>query len=431
MLRPVMDTRAIFADLNLAVVTIDASIKHVFRSMEANMRKKLAYFSVLIMLIIGLQACDLIVRDDATPEPGTATLPPTLTPTEEPDVSLPVYSSPVIFRFEMFTPTQGWALTQDNDRILRTVDGGATWLDATPVELHPLPPDVTSLWIQAFFLDAETAWFTPNSLGSELYHTQDGGVSWTITPLSFERTRYFFLDSNIGYALVDLGAGAGSHYVAIHRTVDGGATWTEMFTHEPGEMKSLKEGGQKGGITFLDVCHGWIGGNYPMTDYFYLHTTVDGGMTWALETDISLPDAYAGSWLEVYQPIFVSSTSSYLPVRAMAPDDNTYLLIYRSDDSGATWAFQGGVQGGRSVVFYAPDEGYIAASTELYRTTDGGENWSTVSTSGIVPGEFIMAVEFVDDQHGWVIATPDDETWDPRKLYRTIDGGANWTQLSP
>jgi len=252
------------------------------------MRKKWIKISTLILLIITLQACNLPWLENSTPEPeaetstatpsatNTPTLTPTSTPTEEPELSLPVFTDPVIFDFEMFTPTDGWALTQDNDRLLRTVDGGLTWLDATPVELHPLPPYVTSLWIEAFFLDAETAWFSPNSLGSEFYHTRDGGINWTITALPFERARYFFLDEDTGYALVDLGAGAGSHYVAIHRTDDGGSTWTEVFSHEPGESKSLPEGGSKGGITFLDVDRGWIGGTYPMTDYFYLHFTTDG-----------------------------------------------------------------------------------------------------------------------------------------------------------
>jgi photosystem II stability/assembly factor-like uncharacterized protein len=362
---------------------------------------------------------------------STATLTPSPTLTEESGVSLPVFTGPVIFDFSMFTSTHGWALTQDNDRLLRTVDGGQTWLDATPTDLHPLPADVTALWIEPFFLDEETAWFISNTLGSELYFTEDGGLTWRVTPIPFERARYYFLDLNLGYALVDLGAAAGSHYVAIYRTEDSGATWTEVFTHEPGVMKSLREGGSKGGMTYLDKNHGWIGGTYPMTDYFYLYFTEDGGTTWALETDLSLPAVYNGSWLEVRQPIFMSDTVGYLPVRAMAPDNNTYLLLYRSDDSGETWTFQNSVQDGSALDFHALNEGWLASSMELFQTTDGGLNWNPVTISTGPVGEFILEIEFVDNQHGWLIATPDEETWDPRKLYRTTDGGVNWTQLVP
>jgi len=416
------------------------------------MRKRSIKISTLIIMIIILHACNFPWQEGSTPEPvtttpviptetttqtptkvsiSTATLTPSSTPTEEPDMSLPVFTDPVIFDFTMFTSTHGWALTQDNDRLLRTEDGGLTWLDATPSDLHPLPADVTALWIEPFFLDEDTVWFTSNTLGSEMYHSEDGGITWRVTSIPFERARYYFLDVNLGYALVDLGAGAGSHYVAIYRTEDSGTNWTEVFSHEPGEMKSLRESGSKGGITFLDRDHGWIGGTYPMTDYFYLHFTEDGGTTWAQESDIALPAVYNGSWLEVRQPIFVSDTVGYLPVRALAPDNNTYLLVYRSDDSGQTWDFQNSVQDGRDLDFYTLDEGWLASSTEIFQTDDGGMNWNPVTISTGPIGEVILQVDFVDDQHGWAIASPDDETWDPRKLYRTMDGGAIWTQLLP
>jgi photosystem II stability/assembly factor-like uncharacterized protein len=196
-------------------------------------------------------------------------------------------------------------------------------------------------------------------------------------------------------------------------------------------MKSLREGGSKGGITFLDRNHGWIGGTYPMTDYFYLHFTEDGGATWAQETDISLPAVYNGSWLEVRQPIFVSDTVGYLPVRALAPDNNSYLLVYRTDNSGQTWVFQNSLQDGQVLDFYGLDEGWLAASTELFQTNDAGMNWNPVTIATGPVGEIFLHVDFVDDQHGWAIATPDDETWEPRKLYRTTDGGMNWTRLVP
>jgi photosystem II stability/assembly factor-like uncharacterized protein len=89
------------------------------------------------------------------------------------------------------------------------------------------------------------------------------------------------------------------------------------------------------------------------------------------------------------------------------------------------------VQDGSTLDFHALDEGWLASSTELFQTTDGGLNWNPVTISTGPVGEFILEIEFVDDQHGWLIATPDEETWDPRKLYRTTDGGVNWTQLVP
>ncbi len=351
----------------------------------------------------------------------TETATSTLTPTEE--LALPVFSSPVIFTFHMFTPLAGWAVTQYGDNLLATRDGGQTWLDATPSGL-------TDENIRPFFLDENTAWFTPGISGM-LYRTQDGGVNWATNTLPFDNAGYFFLDVNNGYAVVSLGAGAGSHYMAIYATTDSGLSWTQVFSHVPGESKSLPESGTKNGITYLDANHAWVGGSIPMEDYFYLHYSEDGGSNWFRDVGISLPATYAGSWLDVWQPFFPSSTVGYLPVRALSSDSTQYLLIYRSDDSGLTWFFRNSVEDGRAVDFISVDEGWIASGIGLFHTIDGGSNWSAVSGSGIPSGEFFLRVDFVDAQNGWVLTTPDDSTWSPLNLFRTTDGGASWTQLLP
>ena len=363
---------------------------------------------------------------------STSTTMPTSTATAEPSPSLPVFEDPVVFDFQFFTTMKGWGVTQQGSNLLITEDGGQTWLDATPTELFPLPADITSLSTDPFFLDESTAWFSPNARDSAVvYHTQDGGRNWETASSPFDNARFYFLNLEDGFAMEDLGAAAGSHYVALYKTSDGGNSWVQVFTHEPGESKSLPESGSKSGLTFLDEEKGWVGGVIPMTDYFYLYTTTDGGITWTQETDISLPPGFAGSMLEVWQPFFINGTTGYLPVRALASGGEMHLLLYRSDDSGETWGFQNAILDGRSLDFVAVDEGWAAAGTALYKTQDGGETWSTVSTNGIPAGEFFLRVEFVDSQHGWVLGTPNESTWNPLNLYRTTDGGANWTLLQP
>ncbi len=81
--------------------------------------------------------------------------------------------------------------------------------------------------------------------------------------------------------------------------------------------------------------------------------------------------------------------------------------------------------------FISPDEGWIASDTTLYHSVDGGITWSAMATSGISAGEVLLKVDFVDSLHGWVVSIPDEMTWEPLKLYRTIDGGASWELLLP
>ena len=406
------------------------------------MQKKNRFIFAVMALLLAVLSCippwgqetetEEAVETEVETEESTETEEPEITETDEALINLSPVANPEFSGITMFTTTKGWAVTQDRNMLLITVDGGETWLDATPDDLSTLPDGYTTLSIRPFFLDEHAAWFTPNSAnGSMLYHTQDSGVTWTMTPLPFINARYYFLDLSTGYALVDLGAGAGSHWVALYLTMDGGGTWTEVFTHEPGEMKSLPDSGTKGAMTFLNINYGWIGGNIPRNDYFHLYITSDGCQTWSQVMDISLPGTYTDVYLTVWSPFFMNNVVGYLPIRAMGNDGTDNLLIYRTSDSGQTWTYQNAIQDGNAVDFYNIYCGWMAAGTGLLRTMDGGANWSPMPAGGIGADEVILDVDFVDAQHGWVVATPDESTYTPLIFYRTTDGGTTWTQLLP
>ncbi len=380
-------------------------------------------------------ASDIADGLDEEPASPSRTLPaaeegaPTATLSPTPD--LLVFISPQIISLQMFSPDRGWGVADDGSRLLATRDGGATWLDVTPPECLSLPSGVTSLGLRPFFLDEQTAWFTPSTTAmTTLYHTLDGGQTWLTVDLPFERASYFFLDSENGFALADLGAGAGLHYVALYRTTDGGGSWMKVFAHAPGETKSLPESGTKNGVSFINPNRGFIGGSIPMEDHFYFYVSDTGGAAWSQETELRLPDAFSGSFLDTWQPDFFDAVTGILPVRA-AGSDGSPLLIYRSEDAGETWTFMGSVPDGQDVDFITGRLGWIAGEAGLFRTADGGTTWTPAPTPGIPVREDFLQVDFVDEDHGWVLTYLEDGSEIFHKLYRTTDGGETWALLQP
>lgn len=68
---------------------------------------------------------------------------------------------------------------------------------------------------------------------------------------------------------------------------------------------------------------------------------------------------------------------------------------------------------------------------EAYRTTDGGANWSKVALDQFNSFQLsALQMTFVSAQDGWALASLSEITNDrPGVLYRTTDGGANWTRI--
>ena len=71
-------------------------------------------------------------------ETHTPTTSPTVAPTETevPPLATPFFTNPIIYTIAMFTPTRGWAVTQDQNHLLVTEDGGILgW--SHPAAGHP------------------------------------------------------------------------------------------------------------------------------------------------------------------------------------------------------------------------------------------------------------------------------------------------------
>ncbi|WP_291125685.1 YCF48-related protein [Flavobacterium sp. UBA6031] len=106
-----------------------------------------------------------------------------------------------------------------------------------------------------------------------------------------------------------------------------------------------------------------------------------------------------------------------------------YFLLYKTTNGGTDWTVINGVANPVGGFYYFVDalNGWMfgaSASTigsnyDILHTTDGGLSWTTqVTNVGLV-----KAIYFSDVLHGWIVGRN-------ALLMKTIDGGANWTTLS-
>jgi photosystem II stability/assembly factor-like uncharacterized protein len=409
---------------------------------EKKMKPHLPVLTSLCLILLATVACSLSGTDATVIPESSPTLPestatqatqPTeaVQPTEQTSTQAArvLVDSPQLMSMRFITEADGWGVT--SQYILRTDDGGTTWFDVTPAGVTDFGYGPVS-----YFLDAEHGWVAilnpsdPTEPG-QLYRTSDGGASWEEFSFSSGMGGYFdFIDPANGFYMEDLGAGAGSNWVAIHATTDGGANWTTRFTHEPGAPEGegdLPGSGMKSGMTFLDTNHGWITGSIPMDNYLYLYATTDGGTTWNLQPG-SVPTDFGTVFAGTYPPVFFGQ-NGIMPVTLIGNVIN--LVIYTSDDGGASWTASPApvANAGRGELadFVSPTDGFVWAQGRFAVTHDGAQSWETVTPS--VPfGDNFLSMDFVDTSTGWVLTMNVDSHY---SLYQTTDGGVNWITQVP
>ncbi len=339
-------------------------------------------------------------------------------------INAPIVTSPGLAYLHMIDEQNGWGIT--DTKVVRTDDGGVTWYDATP----PNPPPL-GYSARAEFLDEMHGWVlvadTSNPNAGTLYRTSSGGASWTPLSVPFGSGELHFIDQNNGWAMADLGAGAGSMGIAIFQTTDGGQTWTQTYTNDPnqtGAGDSLPLSGIKNGMTVTDMKNAWIGGVTYASAIVYLYQTSDAGHTWNLES-APIPAGYEQAQPVNHGPQFVAPNDAYLPV-TMQNQYGDMLFIYVSHDGGANWALTSTLipQGG-SMDFVSVNDGFVWNATAFYVTHDGAKTW-TVVTPDVAFGENFAGMDFISPTTGFVLT---NDATSRRTLYKTTDGGATWNVL--
>lgn len=191
-------------------------------------------------------------------------------------------------------PLRCWVI--DSAAINRTSDGGVSWEPS----LVSVPEGGRLCVIQ--MLSATRGWVV--GTGGVLYTTTNGGIHWTLVPLSTTRTLrgVYFADPSRGWAMGDHGT--------LAATQDSGATWTVWTFTDTLTMQSM---------TFADSLTGYLVG-----DFGRIYRTTNGGEVWILQQGVP--------------------TRSSLNAVAFSGRDSGWVAgargtILRTTDGGATWGY--------------------------------------------------------------------------------------------
>lgn len=368
-----------------------------------------------------------------------------------PDPSLSALGAPgELESIDMISETQGWALAKG--KVLHTADGGAHWETVTPPGLVSDPKG-----IESEFLDAVHAWLVIryDEMASEVvFRTTDGGQTWveSAVPRGGNGLVYGgwldFVDPEHGWLMVVPEHGMSSRPGELYRTNDGGEHWslvTSTSGFVPGGENGLPFSGP---FSFRDARSGWLVGlqGAGFMPGHPLYATVDGGRTWrpqVLPLPASLPDGKLA--VDTPPEFFPAGGQDGVLPALFVPDSHKVsdyaTIFYITGDGGRTWQARSVLPGTGPASFLTArnwwvwrdeaDASGLAAPVrgKLYRTTDGGENWTVLAPTGdlvraLEKGEKVRQVEFVTEKVGWLLlATADGRG---SELLRTTDGGSTW-----
>lgn len=255
-------------------------------------------------------------------------------------------------------------------------------------------------FVKCVHFSTETVGYVGNNEG--ILKSTDNGITWkSVAKTSLPINSIYFVNTNLGYAVggklkeESEGTALGSN---IFKTTDAGANWTKQtIPVKDSELNS--------------VC--FINENIGFAVGYKLHLkTIDGGKTW---TEFTID--YTGRMNKIS---FVNDQTGFIA--------GTNGNIFKTTDQGATWTK---TNTGKQEHFYdlnfiSPEIGFAAGKTQLYKSIDGGDTWTTI----VLPGSPVELkyCHFINEQSGVVLGVVPDLLGKTHAIYCTLDGGKTWTE---
>ena len=337
--------------------------------------------------------------------------------------------------------------------LLTSTDNGASWragdIPAGASPVFVLDPDhawtITSSSGSSY---AENSNVSPTVWNLVVVRTSDGGGTWLQTTVSGDfscgTATFSFVDADHGFLMCANFPGPTASTKGsgtLLRTVDGGATW-QVMSHADG-LGSM--------FTASDANTLWSAEDYESSslDGVALHVSRDAGATWStvdLPGLASLPigpipgSAAAGEQVGVGGgPTFVDASHGAFAVLILpvGSTDQPTVWFYRTSDAGRSWTLVkkptriGNVYS--PIAMVGREWAIIGtnAVTGLTVSGDSGASWTDVPGYGL-PDDSQVAnvfdwVDFTDRDHAAAVVSYGYGDSIPGALMLSSDGGRTWS----
>ncbi len=379
-------------------------------------------------IIITLMVVLLLLTGCVRPSPAiTGTPDPTGPAANGSPTATAMYLNP-LYRLNIFVGGHGWASNVDQSAFYNTRNFGEHWLTVTP----PGFSSKENGWgTTTSFPNGDIGWIcqTESDSSARLFSSSDGGRAWQAHELTFPCGETSVFNSTEGYILSSQGVAAGSHFVSLYYTADGGQTWELRFEHDPAaaDDHGLPTGGLKNYFVFLSSNIGVVGGSVPVAGSVYLFRSVDGGTSWKSSKCQGLPLA-ENQEASIDKIVRINATTAVLPVRSYLASGNSITYFCSTTDAAESWQFVGELENVEFLDFGTQLTGVAYGQGKMFQTEDGGKTW-TETTSGLPPAVTPVFLDMMNDRVGFLTATISPETLSDNRIYMTGNNGKDWQPM--
>lgn len=182
-------------------------------------------------------------------------------------------------------------------------------------------------------------------------------------------------------------------------------------------------------VAWITAYDGSGGGTYPKD----FAVTTNGGSTWIAQTAEEIPSA------ALFSDIHAFNANTAFVITAPSSGGASSNGIWKTTDGGLNWTkysgsiFSASASFANHIYFWDENNGYaggdpVANKFEMYKTTDGGNTWSVISTAPAPQNADEFTYVAVKDVVG-------DNIWlgtSTGRILRSTDRGETWTaHISP